>query len=184
MQSLFRMLTKDVENLVLEWSSPDEPTRSRLDEWFLQGRRQAPQQRPAPFFPEVHDELTKSWKAPHSAHLKPSFSSTLSTVGGAVEKSQTAIPPLEEAVAAHLCPPTASGWKAKASHPSKRCRATSALAGCAYAAAGQAASELHTIAVLQAFRAKLLRSLDEAGPELEAFRDLRSATDLACEQQS
>ncbi len=35
------------------------------------------------------------------------------------------------------------GWKARASHPSKPCRATSALAGCAYSAAGQAASALY-----------------------------------------
>ncbi|XDV15321.1 hypothetical protein PO909_015439 [Leuciscus waleckii] len=40
-------------------------------------------------------------------------------------------------------------------------------------------SALHTMAVLQVFQAKLLRSMDESGPELEAFRDLRSATDLA-----
>ncbi len=39
---------------------------------------------------------------------------------------------LDESVAAHCCPPTAIGWKARASHPSKPCRATSALAGHAY----------------------------------------------------
>ncbi len=27
------------------------------------------------------------------------------------------MPQLDESVAAHLCPPTAIGWKAKASHP-------------------------------------------------------------------
>ncbi len=43
-------------------------------------------------------------------------------------------------MAAHLCPLTAIGWKARASHPSKPCRATSKLAGRAYSAAGQAAS--------------------------------------------
>ncbi len=35
-------------------------------------------------------------------------------------------------------------WKEWASHPSKPCRATSALAGLAYSAAGQTASVLHT----------------------------------------
>ncbi len=54
---LFRVLSKAVEELGLELSPPEEPSRSRLDEWFLPGRRQAPQHRPSPFFPEVHDEL-------------------------------------------------------------------------------------------------------------------------------
>ncbi len=40
----FRVLSKAVEELGLEWSPPEEPSRSRLDEWFLPGRRQAPQQ--------------------------------------------------------------------------------------------------------------------------------------------
>ncbi len=82
-------------------------------------------------------------------------------------------------VAAHLCPPTANGWKARASHPSKPRRATSALAGCAYSAAGQAASALHSMAVLlQVFQAKMLAS-EEAGLDLASLRYLRSATDLA-----
>ncbi len=41
---LFRVLSKAVEELGLEWSPPEEPSRSRLDEWFLPGRRQAPSQ--------------------------------------------------------------------------------------------------------------------------------------------
>ncbi|MGL5828138.1 MAG: hypothetical protein ACRC0L_01055 [Angustibacter sp.] len=35
------------------------------------------------------------------------------------------------------------------------------------------------MAILQVFQAKLLRSLDESGPDDPAFCDLRSATDLA-----
>ncbi len=122
---LFRVLSKAVEELGLEWSPPEEPSRSRLDEWFLTGRRQAPQQRPSPFFPEVHDELTRSWRSPYSARLRTSASSALTTVDGAEEKGYERMPQLDESVAAHLCPPTAIGWKAKASHPSKPCRTTS-----------------------------------------------------------
>ncbi len=124
---LFRVLSKAVEELGLEWSPPEEPSRSRLDEWFLPGRRQAPQHRPSPFFPEVHDELTRSWRSPYSARLRTSASSALTTVDGAEEKGYERMPQLDESVAAHLCPPTAIGWKAKASHPSKPCRTTSAL---------------------------------------------------------
>ncbi len=134
---LFCVLSKAVKELGLEWSPPEEPSRSRLDEWFLPGRRQAPQQRPSPFFPEVHDELTRSWRSPYSARLRTSTSSALTTIDGAEEKGYERMPQLDESVAAHFCPPTAIGWKAKASHPSKPCRTTSALA---YASAGQASS--------------------------------------------
>ncbi|KAL1279879.1 hypothetical protein QQF64_014479, partial [Cirrhinus molitorella] len=65
------------------------------------------------------------------------------------------------------------------SHPSIPCRTTSALAGRAYTSAGQAASALHSMAVLQVYQAKLLRALDESGPDQSSFKDLRSATDLA-----
>ena len=64
-------------------------------------------------------------------------------------------------------------------HPSKPCRTTSAFASRAYAAAGQAASALHAMATLQVFQAKLLRYMDESGPDPDTFKDLRSATDLA-----
>ncbi len=80
------------------------------------------------------------------------------------------MPQLDESVAAHLCPPTAIGWKAKASHPSKPCRTTSALAGRSNASAGQAASALLSMAVLQVYQAKLLSAVDESEPD---------ATDLA-----
>uniref|UniRef100_A0A671RJ93 Kinesin-like protein n=1 Tax=Sinocyclocheilus anshuiensis TaxID=1608454 RepID=A0A671RJ93_9TELE len=84
-------------------------------------------------------------------------------------------------VAAHLCPPTAIGWRAKAAHLSKPCRSTSALAGRAYTSAGQAASALHSMAVLQVFQAKILAS-SESGLDPATLRDLRSATDLAQKQ--
>ncbi|CAM4295375.1 unnamed protein product [Leuciscus chuanchicus] len=173
---LFRVMSRAVDELGLNWLSPAEPPRSRLDEWYLPGRQQAPRQRAAPFLPEVHEELTKSWHAPFSARTRSSSSSTLSTVDGAEEKGYVSLPPLEEAVAAHLCPPTAGSWRSKTVHPSKPCRTTSAIA---YAAAGQVASALHAMATLQVFQAKLLRSMDESGPEPDAFKDLRSATDLA-----
>ncbi len=41
---LFRILSSTVEELGLEWSPTEEPSRSRLAEWFLTGRRQAPRQ--------------------------------------------------------------------------------------------------------------------------------------------
>ncbi len=48
-EELVHVMTKSVNELGLEWSPPEEPSRSRLDEWFLPGRHQAPRQRSSPF---------------------------------------------------------------------------------------------------------------------------------------
>ncbi len=138
----------------------------------------------------AHRFLFREWSRPsrppeltraYSARLRTSASSALTTVDGAEEKGYERMPQLDESVAAHLCPPTAIGWKAKASHPSKPCRTTSALAGRSYASAGQAASALHSMAVLQVYQAKLFSAVDESEPEPDpaTLRELRSATDLA-----
>ncbi len=126
----------------------------------------------------MHDKLTKSWRAPYSSHICPSASVALTSVDGAEDKRYEHLPPLDESLTAHLCPPTTIGWKARASHPSKPCRATSTLAGCAYLATGQAASALHSMAVLQVFQAKMLAN-EEAGLDSACLRDMRRATDLA-----
>ncbi len=169
-------MMKAVNEVRLEWFPPKESSRSRLNEWFLPGRHQALSQRSSPFFPEVHDKLSKSWRAPYSSRFHPSASAALTSVDGTEEKGNEHLPPLDESVAAHLCPPTAIGWKA--SHLSKPCRATSALAGRAYSAAGQLASALHSMAVLQVFQAKILAN-EEAGLDTASLKNLRSTTDLA-----
>ncbi len=115
---LIRVMTKAVNELGLEWSLPEEPSRSRLDEWFLLGHHQALRQHSPPFT-KVHDELTKSWRTPYSSRFRPSTSTALTSVEGAEEKGHEHLPRLDESVAAHLCPPTAIGWKARATHPSK-----------------------------------------------------------------
>ncbi|ROL46224.1 Tripartite motif-containing protein 16 [Anabarilius grahami] len=102
-------------------------------------------------------------------------STSLTSVDGVEQKGYEKLPPLDEAVAVHLCPPTAMGWKSKAVHPSKPCQTTSPLAGHAYTSAGHAASALHSMAVLQVYQAKLLSAMDEAGHDPTVFRQLRSA---------
>ncbi len=106
---LFRILSNAVEELGLEWFPSVEQSRSRLDEWFLPGRHQAPRQRASPFFPNVHDEINKSCREPYSSHLRVSSSSALTSVDGAEEKGYDSLPPLDESVAAHICLPTAIG---------------------------------------------------------------------------
>ncbi len=116
-------MTKAVNELGLEWSPPEEPSRSRLDKWFLPGRHQALRQRSSPFFPEVHNELTKLWRASYSSRIRPSASVALTSIDSAEDKVSEHLPLLDESVAAHLCPPTAIGWKTMANHRSKPCRA-------------------------------------------------------------
>lgn len=142
----------------MEWSPPEEPSRIRLDEWYLPGRRQSLAILVSDcllFSPEVHDELTRSWRTPYSARLRTSASAALTLVDGAKDKGYEKLPPLDESMAALLCPPTADGWKAKAAHPSKLCRTTSVLAGCVYSLAGQVVLALHSVVALQVFQASL-----------------------------
>ncbi len=90
------------------------------------------------------------------AYNATSFSA-FTSVDGAEEKGYNSLSPLDESVAVYLCSPTAIGWKAKAAHPSKLCRTTSAFAERAYSSAGQTASALHSMVILQVLQAKLLR---------------------------
>ncbi len=180
---LLGVLSKAVDELGLEWAPPAKPARSRLDEWFIQsdrGRKDAPR-RPGPFFPEVHDEIKKSWNAPLTSRVHNPGSSLLSSVDGADQVGYVKLPPVEEAVAAHLCPSATANWRVrnKASLTSKLCRTTANLADMAFSVAGQAASALHVMAILQVYQAKLLKSLDEDGPDPEVFKELRRTTDLA-----
>ncbi|ROL46138.1 hypothetical protein DPX16_23804 [Anabarilius grahami] len=176
---LVRILTKAVSDLGLEWDSPDEPTKNKLDSWFLHsGCRAAAPRKRAPFFPDLHDEAARTWAAPHSARAHASGSEIFTKVDGAEARGYTCIPPVEESIAAHLCPSSAS-LKAGAMLPSRPCRLTAHIADKAYAASGEEISALHVMAVLQVFQAQLLKTLDEREADPEAFKDLRAATDFA-----
>ncbi|KAL0165937.1 hypothetical protein M9458_037781, partial [Cirrhinus mrigala] len=64
--------------------------------------------------------------------------------------------------------------------PSKPLRTTSALVGKGYPAAGQAGACLHTMSVLQAYQADLLKELDECDKiKREEITELRRAADLS-----
>lgn len=108
--------------------------------------------------PAVHDELTKTWRAPTRLVLTPSTSATLTIVDEAEEKPL----PLKEAMTAHLCQPSTCGFKS-AAHPSKPCRMTSTLAKF----------------LLQVFQAKFLSDMDESGRDPSTFKELCTVTDLA-----
>ncbi len=77
----------------LEVNRPPSPEPSRLDDWFLGARRGSqPRSTPVPFFPEVHEELTKSWMAPFTARSRSSASSVLTTLDGGVARGYAGIP--------------------------------------------------------------------------------------------
>ncbi len=175
------MLSRAAENVGLVWNPPPRPDPSRLDEWFLGGGGHAGFQRPppVPFFPEVHEELTRSWKAPFTARNKPCGSSPLTTLDGGAALGYTGIPSVERSVAMQLCPTVASTLRGEPCLPSRACKYSSGLTGSAYRACGEAASALHAMALLQVHQAKALRDLHEGGHDLAVLHELRAATDLA-----
>ncbi len=125
---LTAMLARAAVSIGLEVNRPPSPEPSRLDDWFLgAGRGSQPRSTPVPFFPEVHEELTKSWMAPFTARSRSSASSILTTLDGGVARGYAGIPQVERAIAVHLCPRNAATWRNIPHLPSKACKLTAAL---------------------------------------------------------
>ncbi len=113
----------------LEVNRLPSPEPSRLDDWFLgEGRSSQPRSAPVLFFPEVHEELTKSWTAPFTARSHSSPSSVLTTLDGGAARGYVDIPQVERAVVVHLCPQNATTWRNCPRLLSKACKLTAALA--------------------------------------------------------
>ncbi len=99
---------------------------------------------------------------------------------GSVEQGYNAIPVIEDTLASHLSLSLAPPWKSCSFLPTKPCRTTFTLIGKFYIAAGQAGIVLHTMAILQAYQADVLKEMAEDGGLIpEAVKELRKATDLA-----
>ncbi len=178
---LVDVLSRATEKLALDW--PDEPRESRaskLDERFLIGAHSKLERRKLPFFSDLHREISSSWKQPFSSRLTNAAAADFTNLVGSVEQGYTAMPVIEDTLASHLSPSLAPSWKSRPLLPSKPCRTTSALIGKSYIAAGQAGMALHTMAILQAYQADVLKEMDEGtGLTPEAVKELRRATDLA-----
>ncbi len=150
------------EKLVLDW--PDEPHESRaskLDERFLSGANSKPERRKLPFFSDLHQEISRSWKQPFSSRLTNAAAADFTNLVGSVEQGYTAMPVVEDTLASHLSPSLAPSWKSRPLLPSKPCRTTSALIGKSYIAAGQAGIALHTIAIIQSYQEDVLKEMDK-----------------------
>ncbi len=178
---LVDVLSRATEKLALDW--PDEPRESRaskLNERFLIGAHSKPERRKLPFFSDLHREISSSWKQPFSSRLTNAAAADFTNFVGSVEQGYTAMPVIEDTLASHLSPSLAPSWKSRPLLPSKPCRTTSALIRKSYIAAGQAGMALHTMAILQAYQADVLKEMDEGtGLTPEAVKELRRATDLA-----
>ncbi len=177
---LTAMLARAAVSIGLEVNRPPSPEPSRLDDWFLgAGRGSQPRSTLVPFFPEVHEELTKSWMAPFTARSRSSASSILTTLDGGVARGYAGIPQVERAISVHLCPRNAAIWRNRPHLPSKACKLTAALAAKAYSAAGQAISALHAMAMLQDHQAKALKQMHEGSTDPGLMQELCTATDFA-----
>ncbi|KAL0147760.1 hypothetical protein M9458_056936, partial [Cirrhinus mrigala] len=119
---------------------------------------------------EVMDRATRIHNFPHSNYAN---------IEGMREHGYQKMPPVEETLASYLSVGKASSLKTP-SLPSIPLQVTSRLNGRAYAAAGQAVGALHTMAVLQAYQADLLKDLDKGqGLSPDEVAELRRTTDLA-----
>ncbi|KAI2655571.1 Transposon Ty3-I Gag-Pol polyprotein [Labeo rohita] len=180
-EELLGVVTRAVDRLKLDWPQEQETLkRSKLDDRFLSGGRgEGPQRRSLPFFGDLHDELARSWSKPYSSRVFVPSTSIYSTIVDSQARGYMMMPQVEETLAGYLSPGSSSSLK-KPMLPTKPCRLTSSLVGKAYQAAGQAGASLHTMAVLQAYQADLLKDLSTGGTiDEEAFLELRRATDLS-----
>ncbi len=152
--------------------------RGRLDERYLSGHS-PPARVSLPFLPDLHAEVEREWKKPFSARIHRFQHTSYANVEGMRENGYERMPPVEETLASYLSVGETSSLKAP-SLPSKPLQETSRLNGKAYAAAGQAVASLHTMAVLQAYQADLLKDLDKCqGLSPDEVAELRRTTDLA-----
>ncbi|XP_073721072.1 uncharacterized protein [Misgurnus anguillicaudatus] len=180
-EELLEVVTRAVARLQIDWPrEPETPKRSKLGDRFLStDKGERTKHEPLPFFEDLHGELNKSWKRPYTSRVFVPSTSVYSTIVGAKTRGYTEMPQVEETLASYLSPGSASSLK-KPILPTKPCRITSSLVGKAYQAAGQAGAALHTMAVLQAYQADLLKDLSGGETiDREAFDELRRATDLS-----
>ncbi len=135
--------------------------QSKLDDRFLTSHTPFQPRRPLPFFQDLHQEVLRSWKQPFSAWITNPAAADFAPLFLKSEHGYASMPAVEETLVAHLVPNSAPSWKSRPLLPSKPCRVTSALVGKSHMAAGQAAATLHSIGVLQAYQADVLKELDE-----------------------
>ncbi len=174
---LMEVMNRATARLDLQWRhEKGEIAHGRLDERFL-SEHNRPVPVSLPFLPDLHSEIERVWDKPYSARIHRYQHTNYANIEGMREHGYPSMPPIEETLASYLLAGVTSTLKAPAL-PSKPLRETSHLNGRAYAAAGQAGAALHTMSVLQAYQADLLRDLDQGqGISPEGVAELSRATD-------
>ncbi|XP_016319979.1 uncharacterized protein LOC107671579, partial [Sinocyclocheilus anshuiensis] len=178
---LLDVVTCAVGKFGLDWDCEpmQDQAQSKLDDRFLTSRTPSQPRRPLPFFQDLHQEVSRSWKQTFSARITNAAAADFATVSKMADHGYGAMPAGEETLATHLAPNSAPSWKSRPTLPSKPCRITSSLIRKSYMAAGQAAATLHSMGVLQAYQAELLKELDKGeGLTPEAVKELKRAADL------
>ncbi|CAM4721262.1 unnamed protein product [Leuciscus chuanchicus] len=180
-EELMEVLTRAVAKLNIEWPTDNVDIvqkKSLLDERFLPSKTRPPR-RELPFFPDLHTEVSRSWIKPASFRVHSPQTLNYSNIKDISHYGYLTMPPAEETLASYLSPESSSSLKAP-TLPTKPLKATSMMVGKAYTAAGQAAGCLHTMSILQAYQADLLRDMDDCEEvSADAIRELRRATDLS-----
>ncbi|KAL0180337.1 hypothetical protein M9458_025779, partial [Cirrhinus mrigala] len=178
-EELLEVMECATVRLDLPWERAREVApRGRLDERYRSDHN-LPAQVSLPFLPDLHTEIEKVRKRPFSSRIHNFPHSNYANIEGMREHGYQKMPPVEETLASYLSVGKASSLKTP-SLPSIPLQVTSCLNGRAYAAAGQAVGALHTMAVLQAYQADLLKDLDKGqGLFPDEVAELRRTTDLA-----
>ncbi len=149
----------------------------RLDERYLSSHN-PPAQVSLPFLPDLHTEVEKEWKKPFSSLIHRFQHTTYANIVGMCESGYERMPPIEEMLAGYLSMGETSSLKVS-SLLSKPLQDTSHLNCKAYTTAGQEVALLHTMAVLQAYQADLLKDLDKGqGLSPDKVAELRRSKDL------
>ncbi len=82
---LVDVLSRATEKLTLDWSDePRESRASKLDERFLSGAHSKPERRKLPFFSDLHQEISSSWKQPFSSRLTNAAAADFTNLVGSV----------------------------------------------------------------------------------------------------
>ncbi|KAL0150471.1 hypothetical protein M9458_054288 [Cirrhinus mrigala] len=168
-----------VAKLNIDWPAKEKAAlqRSKLDERFLRSKPSSPR-RSLPFFPDLHAEIARSRERPYSARLFVPVSDYYGNVAELDERAYKAMPRVKQTLASYLSPGAASSLKAP-TLPSKPLRTTSSVVGKGYSAAGQAGACLHTMSLLQAYQADLLKGLAD-GDKVDLEELCRTADLTLC----
>ncbi|KAL0159629.1 hypothetical protein M9458_043354, partial [Cirrhinus mrigala] len=163
-EELQEVMDRATARLDLSWKrTRDVAPRGRLDERYLSDHN-LPAQVSLPFLPDLHSEIEKVWKSLHSSriHNFPHFN--YANIEGMCEHGYQRMPPVEETLASYL----------------SMCKTSSLKTPSLPSIPLQAVGALHTMAVLQAYQADLLKDLDKGqGLSPDEVAELRRTTDLA-----